>query len=38
MIAWLFRCWHRGDVLYDRVAGVAVWRCAKCHAVRERGL
>ena len=38
MIAWLFGCWHRGDVYYDRVQGRAVWRCARCLAVKERGL
>ena len=37
MIAWLFGCWHR-EVYYDRVQGRAVWRCARCLAVKERGL
>ena len=32
--AW-FGCRHR-RVLFDRVAGRAVWRCADCLLVRER--
>lgn len=38
MIAWLtswLACRHRA-VLYDRVNGVPVWRCADCMAVKER--
>lgn len=38
MIAGLWRfftCRHR-SVLFDRVRGVAVWRCEKCMKVRER--
>ena len=38
VIAWLlalFSCQHRA-VLYDRVNGVACWRCAGCGLVKER--
>jgi hypothetical protein len=35
LIAWLFGCRHR-RVVYDRVNGVACWRCWHCHQVKER--
>lgn len=36
LIHWLFSgCRHR-HVLFDRVQGHAVWRCADCLLVKER--
>jgi hypothetical protein len=34
LVKW-FGCRHR-DPLYDRVKGVAVWRCPQCMKVQER--
>jgi hypothetical protein len=34
LLSW-FRCQHH-DPLYDRVKGVAVWRCPLCMKVRAR--
>jgi hypothetical protein len=37
-VTWLlnwFRCQHM-HVLFDRVNGVACWRCAECLRVQER--